>query len=271
MNVVNPPLRAPSFPAALFAFFLALFVALSVPRPSHAQVVRLSTNNDTFGGGAPRDDLYTFAVQFDVESRGHRVSLRENAFTDRVGGTRFDETVLAVGRDVVWTLAGREIHASVEAGVARVGKGIFGEPAQNAVHRAIGGDRVDLPYQAAHVYPQFAVTTERLFEWTEGVEVGPRVEAEWILGLRSHAVLGVQGRWRHTGMRLSVDGFVGSRFTSAEFAPLEPHLAGTAAIARLTLSVRDRMFVAWSYNDYGDEQAHLHLGYRFVASETRVF
>jgi hypothetical protein len=276
MNGLDPHFRVARPVSALVVSLFAL-LAFSAPDASRAQAVRLSTNNDTFsggrggrGGGAPRDDLYTFAVQIDVESRGRRVSLRENAFTDRAAGTRFDETVVSLGRDVVWTLAGREIHASVEAGVARIGKGIFGESAQNAVHRAIGSDRVDLPYQPAHVYPQFSVATERLFEPVEGVQVGPHVEAEWILGLRSHAVLGVQGRWSHAGTRLEVDGFVGSRFTSAEFAPLEPHLAGTAAIARLTVSVRERLFVAWSYNDFGDERPHLHLGYRF-APEARVF
>ena len=83
-------------------------------------------------------------------------------------------------------------------------------------------------------------------------------------------MLGVQGRWSHAGTRLEVDGFVGSRFTSAEFAPLEPHLAGTAAIARLTVSVRERLFVAWSYNDFG-ERVTGKVAMRFQPSRRVIF
>lgn len=42
---------------------------------------------------------------------------------------------------------------------------------------------------------------------------------------------------------------------------LDRHLAPLAPIARIGVVFQDRLFVSWTYNDYGDEREHLSVGH----------
>lgn len=241
----------------LFAFASLVAVAAE---PATAQELRFSTGNDVFTDKPADDDLYTFAVGLEVERGGYRTSFRENAFTDRDAGTRFDETSLTIGRALP---VRRSWQTFAEAGVVRVGEGLFGQDVQNVVHRALGSDEVELPYEESHLYGRLALNTERSWGAGESLSLGPRLELDLIPGLRSHAVVGAQARWQPNAL-LGVQALVGARFSDASFAPLEPHVEPFAAVVRLGVTVHERIFVAWSYNDFGDGQAHLSLGYSFT-------
>jgi hypothetical protein len=238
----------------------ALALALSFASTTNAeQRVLLSTENDLFTNSGNRDDLYTFSVAlaFDLD-RGYGLTFRENAFTDRDAGLRFDETYLSVGRRLPW-LESWNLHA--EAGLARRGRGLFGESAQNAVHRAIGAEEVELRYRGSSLHPRLALHAERRFAIGPRWDWGPRVELELVPGLRSFALLAAEATWS-PAERLAVELAAGGRFTDASYAPLERHLAGAAPAARLGLVYDRRYFLSWSYNDYGDEREHLSAGVR---------
>jgi hypothetical protein len=222
-----------------------------------AQVIRLSTENDILTNSGPADDLYTFSVAIEVESHGFEGSLRENAFTDRVAGTRFDETYLSIRRPIpglgAWNL-------DAELGVVHVGKGLFGEKAQNAVHRAIGSDEVELEYIGSSTYSRMAFTASRRLDDTGQFTWGPRLDVDVVPGLRSWALIGAEAAWQPAS-RFVVELQAGGRFTDVSYAALEPHLATSAFAGRASVVFDERFFVTWSYNDYGDEREHLSVGY----------
>ena len=242
-----------------FAILLALF-SLQVDAAG-AQEFRFVTDNDLFSGST-QDDLYTFAVAFEGERAGTRLSLRENAFTDRQAGTRFDETIVSAGRDLPeW----RSFRSTIEVGAVAVGRGLFGEKAQNAVHRIVGADHVELPYVERSFHGRLALATERLMAVGSRLEVGPRLEAETIPGLRSHLIVAAQARWEPLD-QLLIHAVAGARASDVDYGPLAPHIAPLAPLARFELNYGEHAFLAWSYNEYGDEREHLHLGYRVRTS-----
>lgn len=237
--------------------WLAATLAAALAAPTQALDLRLATEND-FLTSSNSDDLYTFSVALAAEQGPYTFSLRENAFTDRAAGTRFDETYLTVGRSIAslepWNL-------SAAVGVARVGRGIFGQDVQNAVHGLLGEEELDLRYASSRLYPAVTVEAERFSALTRSLEIGPRLEAASVPGFRSNAVLAAQARWQVAG-NVAVHTLLGGQSTHSSFAPLEDHLASFAPIARLGLVLRDLVFVSWSYNDYGNEREHLSLGVR---------
>jgi hypothetical protein len=239
----------------LFAILLALAGTFA-----GAQEIRFSTENDIFGTGDSKDDLYTFAVRLEMQGEKLRYSIRENAFTDRAAGTRFDETQASIGRSLP-PLAGWASYG--EAGLVRVGRGIFGQETQNVVHGALGSDEVVLPYEEPSLHGRLALDAERPVEVADSLTVAPRVELEWIPGLRSHAVVAAQAVWRPAAW-LTVAALAGARVSDADYAPLEPHTLPFAEVARLGFVAFERVFVSWSKNDHGDGRSHLSLGYRFT-------
>jgi hypothetical protein len=245
-------------PALLPALLLAALVGTFVASSASAQRLVFSTENDLFTNESSKDDLYTFAVGIGFELGEYAVTLRENAFTDRAAGIRFDETYLSMGRalrlDGPWT-------AAVEAGIARRGHGLFGESVQNAVHRTIGGEEVHLDYLEEGYHFRLAFEAERTFAVSDSVDWGPRFQADLAPGLRSWVVAAAGATWRPGG-RLAVEALLGARATETTYDPLEPHLSPLATTARLGIVWNDRFFVAWSYNDLGDEREHLSAGYR---------
>ena len=240
-------------------FALAVLLAFSTLHldAAGAQEFRFITDNDLFSGST-QDDLYTFAVAFEGERAGTRLSLRENAFTDRQAGTRFDETILSAGRDLPeW----QSFRSTIEVGGVSVGEGLFGEKAQNAVHQALGGDHVELPYVERSFHGRLALATERWTAVGSRLALGPRLEGELISGLRSHLIVAAQARWEPLD-QLLIHAVAGARWSDVDYTPLEPHIAPFAPIARFELNYGEHAFLAWSYNEYGDEREHLHLGYR---------
>ena len=239
---------------------LALAALLTAAAPAAAQTFRISTENDLLTDASARDDLYTFAVALELERPGHALSLRENAFTDRAAGIRFDETYLSVGRELAtagpWSVAG-------EVGLVHRGKGLFGENVQNAVHRAIGGEAVELRYLGSSLHPRLALNAERRFAAGAHSDWGPRLEADLVPGLRSWALVAAAASWRPSP-RFALEASAGVRLTHASYAPLRPHLEPVVPAARIGLLFGERLFVSWSYGDYGEKREHLSAGYRLA-------
>jgi hypothetical protein len=243
-------------PGVRFAVAVAAF-AIAAGAPAAAFELRLSTENDLITSERAQDDLYTFAVALEVERGPYAFTLRENAFTDRAAGVRFDETYLTMGRALPafapWQVRG-------EIGVVHVGRGLLGEDAQNFVHDVTGDPLVELTYERSHVHPHAALTASRAFAAGERLDLGPVVQLDTVPGLRHHALAGVQAEWRPREW-VAVHAMAGGRWSEATFAPLSGHLDGLAAAARVRLEVLEKVFLSWSYNDFGDEREHLSLGY----------
>jgi hypothetical protein len=240
----------------------ALALATLASAPLGAQRLRFATENDLLANSDTPDDLYTFSVALDLERGGLTWSLHEDAFTDRAAGIRFDATFLGAGRtfdlDGPW-----DVRA--EAGLLHIGRGLFGEHAQNAVHRALGGERVELDYLDASLHPRVAASAERSLPLGRRLDLAPRFVAELVPGVDARALAGVTVRWRPSP-RLGVEALVGGRWARALLPALEPHLTALAPAASLGVVLFDRLFVSWAYNEFGDEREHLSAGWRMGLS-----
>lgn len=236
---------------------VALGILLSTATGARAQGLRFTTENDILTGNPTRDDLYTFAVGLEVERAGFTFALRENAFTDRAAGVRFDETYLDVARAFSMS---RGWDVRVAAGVAHTGHGLLGERVQNAVHRMIDDDEVHLDYRGSSWHPHLEAAAGRLAAVGESLELGPRIEIASTPGLRHRAAVGIEATWRPLPA-LAVEVFAGARWADAELEPLEPHLAGVGAAGRIGVVVAERWLLGWSVNDQGDEREHWTIGW----------
>ena len=216
-----------------------------------------STENDILRGDGTPDDLYTFSAAIEIERGPYTFTLREDAFTDRAAGLRFDESHLTIGRTF---FAPRSWNVHLGLGLAHVGRGLLGEGTQNLVHRLIGDERVELPYLESSVHPRLELRTERLRSLGDRLDVGPALELDTVPDLRTLAAAGVQIRWEPVE-RVTAHLELGARWSHADSAPLEPHLDGLAAAARVALVYDERFLVSWSYNDRGDEREHVSVGY----------
>lgn len=246
---------------ASLAFLPLLVLLLLLPATAPvAQELRVSTENDIFTNQPTGDDLYTFSVAFEFEYHNLAVSLRENAFTDRTAGVRFDETYLSLGWNVP---VAPKWKAQAEISLVHVGQGLLGERVQNAVHRAIGRDEVDLRYLESNLHPRFAMAADRLMVAGQRLTWGPRVEVDLVPGLRSWALIAVEATWRPSS-GIVVELLAGGRFTEASLPELEPHLARNAAAGRVGILLGRRFFLSWSYNEYGDTREHLSAGFRLA-------
>ena len=238
-----------------------LLVLLAVP--SHlagAAELRVTTENDLLSDRRSADDLYTFSLGLEARRGAWTLALRENAFTDRDAGLRFDETHLSLRRPLP---AAGGWRGEVAGGLVRVGHGLFGESTQNHVHRLIGGEPVELRYVDGGLRARLAVIAERPFAPTPGFEVAPGVEIDLVPGLRSHALLAVRAAWRPQPA-FELQAMLGARFADADFAPLAAHLSRVGGAARLGIALDRRYLLHWSYNDHGDRRQHLTLGYRLA-------
>lgn len=261
----STPRRSGAPAAGPIASLFILAALLVAPAASAATVpaLRLTMENDLLV--TDQDDLYTFAVDLELERGPYTYAFRENAFTDRAAGVRFDESELTVGRALSvprpWS-----VHA--ELGLVHVGRGLFGERAQNAVHGLIGGEEVELPYADSSLHGRASLVAHRPFALARRLDVGPLLEVETIPGLRSHVVLAAQAGWRP---HRAVDVFLvaGARATDVSQRALERHALGTAAVARLGVVLYESVYLTWTYNDYGVGREHLALGYRVPTSGGR--
>lgn len=109
-------------------------------------VASLTSSNDMFGTGVGNgDDFRTAALAGHVRLGGLVLVADAAMLTDRAGGTRSDEAVLAAG----WAFGpekprtGWHVGGFIGAGV-RIDSDLYGQGVQNAVHRTIGAQEVFL-------------------------------------------------------------------------------------------------------------------------------
>lgn len=235
----------------------AMLTAALVAGVIDAQSFRVSTENDILTDNPTRDDLYSFSLGFELDRGRTNWAIFEQAFTDRAAGVRFDEIHVELRRTV---LAPRGWSLAIGGGVVRVGEGLFGERLQNAVHDAIGSDRVELPYYDESWHVRLLVSAERWRAFGASFEAAPHVELDVAPGHRSLATAGAGARWQPAPDWV-IEAFAGARWARASLAPLEPHLGGVDLAARVGLLWRERYLVSWSLNAHGDRREHWTVGY----------
>jgi hypothetical protein len=109
-------------------------------------VASLTSSNDMFGTGVGNgDDFRTAALSGHLRLGGLMLVADASMLTDRGGGTRSDEAVLAAG----WAFGQETPHTGWHAGGflgggVRIDSNLHGQEVQNVVHRTIGAQQVHL-------------------------------------------------------------------------------------------------------------------------------
>lgn len=249
---------APFRQVVSLAAALALLAILVLPATGEGAEIRLTTANDFLTHNARPDDLYTFGLHLDFEVRGFDLTVGENAFTDREAGLRFDETELRLGHTLA---AVGGWHPSLAFGVVRVGHGFLGQEVQNDLHDLLGDEQLHLDYVGEDYHPFAGVALERPLPTWGQLASGVRIEAEASFGFKTDAAA-VWVAAFPLGRHLEVDAAVGLRFADSELPALDRNLAELGPTAAVTVVVRERLDLTWSYNWFGTEQQHFALGYR---------
>lgn len=252
----TPARRDPAGSRTRLTALLGVILLLAAV-PAGGAGFRFVTDNDFLADDG--DDLYSFGVGLELQRGSYTLALKENGFTDRAAGIRFDETFLTVTRPFAFADGWRGWG---EIGVAHVGNGLLGESFQNRFHEVIGADTVRLRYvDDSRVHPTASLGAGRLWQLGRQVELGPYVEVSATPGLKGHALVAAQASWDVRGP-LAVRALVGARQSEAWLDALEPRMDGAAAQVEVTLVYRERVALAWSYNAFGTRQEHLAIGYR---------
>src|SRR5262245_39744641 len=194
-------------PMTRSAVLIAITCWAAVVEPARAIDLLLTTENDFLN--RTTDDLYTFGFAVAVERDPYVFTIRQDAFTDKKAGARFDETRVTVMRG----LTGGDWLVNGGGGVVHVGHGLLDQDFQNWFHRQIGSDQLALEYVDASLHPLLRIEAERRFELTESLRLGPRFEVETAPGLRSHAVAGAAFGWWPSEL-LGLEGLAGTRFST---------------------------------------------------------
>lgn len=242
-----------------------LWIALFSSGPARALELVLTTDNDYLTSNRTDDDLYTFS--FDLEARfgDYAVVFRENAFTDRESGQRFDETYLLLGGRA---LERHRDHWSLrwQGGLAHVGRGILGEPAQNLIHRLIGNKEVDLDYiETSNLYPHLVFEAIRPMRRSSRLAMGPHLEVDSTPGFKSQVFAGWLTTWNAARSFYGIRGIratVGAKLASSSQDVLREHLRSVGPAADVELDMAGGMVMSWSYNRYGTAMQHVSFGYR---------
>lgn len=235
---------------------IAILLIAAALAPAAATELALTTSNDIISG---EDDLYT--AELGVRAgwgEGRSLAVGERIFTDRERGVRFDETYVAV-QTVAPSPEGWRVE--VGAGALHVGEGLAGASLQNAVHRVVGSDRVDLEYpEHGRWFPTASLEVERSLRVRQGSAVAARAALDLAPGFRSlaHAeVIAERPLGRHLALRagLGVLGtHVESRWLGDRLRELEPTV-------RLGVRFR-RLAFEWGHNLYGTATGHATIAYR---------
>ncbi len=232
---------------------------VELPHRRRPLVGHATLTNDFFTFNSIDDDLYTSAAEIEIELGLFALDFKENAFTDSVHGLRFDETYLAVRRELP---LGRHWGSRLSLGVVRVGDGLLGERAQNAVHRAINDQEVEIPYlDETHHFGTFGLEISRRWQLGPRIDLTPVFVARSAPGLQESLLAQVTARWRPTsslGIRLGA----GVRYSYADFEPLKPWVGGIAPTWELALELPYRLELALTANDYGTRRQHFLISYR---------
>ena len=239
-------------------------------------LLHVRTGNDLLGGNARQDDLYTGGLGFTIEFDEVKVAdktlrrgfatLEENLFTDRVAGKRFDET---------WALLGRRwdtprYSVSLFGGGVRAGRGLLGESVQNAIHRAIGSDEVQLDYVAKNRhFPVAGADVRRPLGEERKWNARSRLHLVTAPGYQHWIELEIGAAWEPVWW-LQVFGSLGVRASFAEYSLLEPYLESLAPTVELGVLVGQRLRFSWTHNEYGTGLGHVNLGYRIPVRLARA-
>ena len=246
------------FPSRSTLLAAVLTIALAASAAS-AQTVAITTTNDLAAGNPQEDDLYTASLEAAWTVGMREVRFAEHMFTDRDAGRRFDETWL----EVASPLPGfRGWFGTWRAGAVRVGRGLFGESAQNALHGAIGSDTVELDYDAGHtLHPTVGATWSRRILRSGRALSFLRTELASAPGFRHHARVVLDTTWA-LGRGALLGATAGARGSVSEHDLLAPHAVALAPTWQLRVAWRGWVELAWTGNDLGVGQRHVRLGLR---------
>jgi hypothetical protein len=224
-----------------------------------AAEITLTTSNDILSGNRFSDDRYTAALAVGFQLERFELRFEENLFTDRTNELRFDETWLTArfspATEGPW-------RPTFEVGVVHVGEGLLGESAQNAVHRLIGGERVELPYvdhDTLHVVGR--VGMRRTVVSRRWIEVEAGFGASWAPAFRSTLDSDVRAALPATRWLTVILG-VGGRLDRTELDALEPWQHDTALTGELGFLLLEKLQLSWHYNEYGTGARHMRMSYR---------
>lgn len=239
---------------------IALTVALLSGSQAIATGIDITTSNDILGDNPVEDDLYTASLAIDFKFRLHSLQFRENIFTDRDAGLRFDETSLSVElatRD----LGGWKLHPRV--GALQVGSGLLGEEVQNSLHDLIGSREVDLDYPADNEH--FALVNlsfERPTPAGARLFLIPTLELDSAPRFKSHLKASMRSRLT-LSRSLQLFNELGYRVTESDHTILAPHIREDDLVYDVTLGMFRTVYLSYSHNRFGVGQRHLRLYLRF--------
>ncbi|MGH9381875.1 MAG: hypothetical protein ACRD2Z_14855 [Thermoanaerobaculia bacterium] len=237
-----------------------LFLLPVLALPAAAAEITLTLANDALAPREHVDDLYTADTQLAVYLGRYRLQLGERMFTDRARELRFDETAVEVSRAL--PRFGRW-RGEVGLGALHVGRGLLGESAQNAVHRAIGDSEVDLEYAAEHdLYGRARVDLWRPVVERAAFDLRFHGTAVLVPGFDSHARLALEAE-RPLGRGFSLLAGVAVLAHHVETDLLRDVVAEEGHAWNVALAWRD-LSVGYGYNLYGTETGHLMLSYDFA-------
>lgn len=234
---------------------LAMTLGATTARAADA---RLTIANDPVASNSRPDDLYTADLQLAVAFERVRLVAGERMFTDKLEAYRFDETYLAISPP---SRQMKRWDVTLAAGVLHTGRGLLGEPSQNAVHRAIGNEEVHLPYvRKSHLYPTLEIAAERPARRIGRVELTSRGGAYTAPGFRSWMRAEVVAD-QPLGAGFSLHYGVGARADLPQSEWIDEHIDSLGPTAQIGISYRS-VDVRWAYNDYGTRTSHLSVGFR---------
>ena len=221
-----------------------------------ADEIKLRHINDLWSLSPSYDDRYTGTVTLAWTHEGWTIDVTEYMFTDKdINELRFDETYFTVAREFTpgeghWRLRAR-------AGVAHVGKGIFGERFQNFVHRLLDQSELDLPYvrDGSHMFA--SVHASRPVVERERFTLTPYGEIE-SAGFKRHVLLALTANW-DVGKGYGIVAETGFRWTRTDFAPLGFWIDENDPTFAVGASYKHLIDVRWTQNYFGTGERHWHL------------
>lgn len=247
-----------SFAARVGAWILIVLAFFVIAEYLPAADLRIQLANDPAQGNPRPDDQYTSDLLVELQFERIRVSAGERMFTDRVGGSRFDETHLSVATDLPpirgWTTEGA-------LGVLHTGRGFLGQPVQNQVHEWIGSAEVNLPYVNSEWFATADLRLTRPLAYVSGSDLRANVDAHVSPGFRTwtRATVVVETPLP-AGAALQIG--IGARYDVLDTEWLAGSVAeGVSPTARASLAWQS-VEVRWSWNEYGTQSPHLALALR---------
>ena len=222
----------------------------------NAAEIEIRHINDLFSASPLEDDLYTATLGISTTVDGWTFDLDEYLFTDKSRGMRFDETYLAVARDLLAPDSKWNVRARL--GVARVGQGLYGQRLQNFVHSLVNADQLNLTYIAdkqSHVFVRLNV--ERTLKTTERATIAPVLEIE-SAGFKKHARIALGVHW-NLGRGFELYSEAGARFTETNFAPLSPWIKDSDPTFTVGVGYQRYLSLTWTSNYFGTGDRHWHL------------